>query len=79
MIIVLKPGTEEARIQELISMLEALGVIVQRNNGVDYTVLALIGDTTQVSQYPIETNDIVHKVVRIQEPFKRANRLFHPL
>ncbi|NLG37394.1 MAG: 3-deoxy-7-phosphoheptulonate synthase [Clostridiales bacterium] len=78
MIIVLKPGTEEARIQELVAMLEALGVIVQRNNGVDYTVLALIGDTTQVSQYPIETNDIVHKVVRIQEPFKRANRLFHP-
>lgn len=78
MIIVLKPGTREDRVGELVAALEAMGVAVQRNNGVDYTVLALIGDTSRISPAPIETNEIVHKVIRIQEPFKRANRLFHP-
>lgn len=77
MIIVLKPNSVEKSIQELIDLLLSFGVKVQRNNGVDYTVLALIGDTAGINTTPIEANTIVHKVIRVQEPYKRANRLFH--
>jgi 3-deoxy-7-phosphoheptulonate synthase len=77
MIIVLKPQSQENSIQELIDLLISFGVKVQRNNGVDYTVLALIGDTAEINITPIQGNAIVHKVIRVQEPYKRANRLFH--
>jgi 3-deoxy-7-phosphoheptulonate synthase len=77
MIIVLKPHSSENSIQSLIDLLISFGVKVQRNNGVDYTVLALIGDTAEINVAPIQQNEIVHKVIRVQEPFKRANRLFH--
>ena len=77
MIIVLKPHSPEQSIQNLIEHLISCGVKVQVNNGVDYTVLALIGDTSEISMEPLQTNEIVHKVIRVQEPYKRANRLFH--
>jgi len=77
MIIVLKPHSSEKSIQSLVELLLSFGVKVQRNNGVDYTVLALIGDTADINVAPIQQSDIVHKVIRVQEPFKRANRLFH--
>lgn len=77
MIIVLKPHSPEQSIQSLIEQLISCGVKVQVNNGVDYTVLALIGDTSEISMEPLQANEIVHKVIRVQEPYKRANRLFH--
>ncbi|MCK5128750.1 MAG: 3-deoxy-7-phosphoheptulonate synthase [Clostridiales bacterium] len=78
MIIMLKPNSEEEKIQKLIEQIEKKGLHVQRNNGVDYTVLALIGDTAGYNRSSLEVNEIVHKIIRVQEPFKRANRLFHP-
>lgn len=78
MIVILKPNTPEDKILELEKLLTRLGVRVQRNNGADYTVLALLGDTSQVAESPIQANEYVHRVMRVQEPFKQANRLFHP-
>ena len=78
MIVMLKPGSPEDKIQHLVELIEGMGVSIQRNNGVDYTVLALIGDTAGLEKSRIEANEIVHKIIRVQEPFKRANRLFHP-
>lgn len=78
MIVMLKPNSSEEKIQHLVDLIEGMGVSIQRNNGVDYTVLALIGDTASIEKSRIEASDIVHKIIRVQEPFKRANRLFHP-
>lgn len=74
----LKPNSQEEKIQQLVKQIEDMGVTIQRNNGVEYTVLALIGDTKGLNKAPIEVSDIVHKIIRVQEPYKRANRLFHP-
>lgn len=78
MILVLKPGTEEKKIEELIQTLESGHIRVERTKGVDYTILALIGDTRSVNEGSIENSNIVHRIIYVQEPYKQANRLFHP-
>ena len=78
MVIVLKPHASKQRIEALIYEIENEGLTVERAVGSDYTILGLVGDTTTVNIDRMKVNEIVHKVMRIQEPFKRANRLFHP-
>ena len=79
MIIVLKPTTTS---EQLLSFSEKLkndyDVKINRWDGVHSTVLGLIGDTTQVDIEYIEAQDIVESVKRVQEPYKKANRKFHP-
>ena len=78
MILVLKPKTEEEKILKLISTLEDIHIRVERTKGVDYNILALIGDTRTVNEGSIQSSDIVHRIIHVQEPYKQANRLFHP-
>lgn len=78
MIVVVKPRAEEVKIVELVSILEEKGFAVHRSDGVDYTILGLVGDTTSLNTSILEGNEIVKKIVRVQEPFKKANKLFHP-
>lgn len=79
MIIVLKKGAAEQSIVELKQFIESLGeVTVERSQGVDYTVLNLIGDTGSVAEAGVESHEIVDRVIRVAEPYKRANRRFHP-
>ncbi len=78
MIIILKANSPESKIEELATYLRSLGVVVERSVGMDYTVLNIIGDTNKISEAPIESNEIVHRVMRVTEPYKRANRMFHP-
>ncbi len=78
MILVLKPKTEEDKILELMKTLENENIRVERTKGVDYTILALIGDTRTVNEGSIESSGIVHRLIRVQEPYKQVNRLFHP-
>ncbi len=78
MIIVLEPNTPESVILDLTKEVETMGVQIQRNNGQSYTVLAVLGDTSKVKEAPILSNKFVHNLVRIQEPYKRANKIFKP-
>jgi 3-deoxy-7-phosphoheptulonate synthase len=79
MIIILKPHSPEEKIAELEKLVRGMGgVTVERSVGQDYTVLHVLGDTSAISEAPIEANEIVLKVLRVQEPYKRANRMFHP-
>ena len=79
MIIVLKSTTTP---EKLLSFTEKLkqdyDVRINRWDGVHSTVLGLIGDTTRVDIDYIEAQDIVESVKRVQEPYKKANRKFHP-
>ena len=79
MIIVLKPGVIQEDIQKLTSDLEKLGVKVDASQGASQTVLGLVGDTSIINDEAIKANRNVDKVIRVQEPYKRANRMFHPL
>lgn len=79
MIIVLKPSTT-AEQQLLFSnkLKENYGVKVNVWEGVHSTVLGLLGDTTQIDIEYIDAQGIVESVKRVQEPYKKANRKFHP-
>jgi 3-deoxy-7-phosphoheptulonate synthase len=79
MIIALKPGVSQEDIKKLASDLEQLGVKVDYSQGSSQTVLGLVGDTTVINDEALKANRLVEKVIRVQEPYKRANRMFHPL
>ena len=78
MITVLKPGTTEERRNQLIRWFEAQGLQVHTSIGVQQTVLGLIGDTSTVDVDMLRLLDIVESVMEISDPFKSANRKFHP-
>ncbi len=79
MIIILKPNSPEEKIQELIESLESKhNIQVQRMTGVNYSILGLLGDTSLLDIDPIQEKEVVKRVMRIQEPYKKVNRAFHP-
>jgi 3-deoxy-7-phosphoheptulonate synthase len=78
MIIALKPGVSQDDVQKLVADLEKFGVKVDYSQGASQTVLGLVGDTTVINDEALKANRLVEKVIRVQEPYKRANRAFHP-
>jgi len=78
MITVLKPSATEEQIEKLIKWLECQELSVNISKGDFYTVLGLIGDTSRVDTELLESLEMVDSVKRISEPFKSANRKFHP-
>ena len=78
MIAVLKPGTSDAQIENLSSWIKLQGLDVHLSRGSLHTVIGLVGDTTKIDAELLESLDIVESVKRISEPFKSANRKFHP-
>ena len=79
MIIVLKStATKEDSLLFKNKLEQEYGVKVNEWTGVESTVLGLIGDTTKIDIDYISAQDIVESVKRVQEPYKKANRKFHP-
>ena len=77
MIIVLKPQTEQERVEGLLSHLHAMGLGTNYSKGAYSTVIGLIGDTSTVDIRKLDALDYVEKVTRVSEPYKLANRKFH--
>jgi len=78
MIAVLKPSATTEQIENLTVWLESRGLSVHISKGEFYTILGLIGDTSQIDTELLSSLDMVDSVKRISEPFKNANRKFHP-
>ncbi len=78
MIAVLKQNVPQTQVDNLISWLEEQQIRVHISKGEFQTVLGLIGDTRDVDVELLEGLDIIQSVTRITEPFKSANRKFHP-
>ncbi len=78
MVIVMKPGTGKKEIDILVKELEKLDLNVGVTNGVGCTILGLVGDTTAVDMDKLSIHECVERVMRVQEPYKKANRKFHP-
>ena len=78
MVVVMRPGTKKQDIDALAAKLKELGLEVGITNGVGCTILGLVGDTTAVDMDKISINPHVERVMRVQEPYKKANRKFHP-
>ena len=78
MIIVLKPRTTEENVRRVEDMVRAKGLEVHTVVGEDLTIIGCIGDTVKVDARLFEVDKSVEKVIHVQEPYKLANRAFHP-
>ena len=78
MIAILKNGTTPAQTEHLIQWLKHMNLDVHVSHGHEVTVLGLVGDTSRVDIELLNSLEIVESVKRVSEPFKQANRKFHP-
>ena len=78
MIVILKQEARQAQIDRLTAFFNQMGLKVHLSQGEHSTIMGLVGDTTRVDEDMISTLDDVEAVRRIQEPYKKANRKFHP-
>ena len=79
MIIILKKDAPASQLDMLTSWLKERNLQVHHSEGTSQTILGLIGNTHHLDIDLIKQMEIVEDVKRIQEPFKNANRKFHPL
>ncbi len=78
MVVIMKQGVSQQEIDKLSAALTAQGVQVNPVYGTDVTILGLVGDTSHIDQDWIAANRNVERVMHVNEPFKKANRKFHP-
>lgn len=78
MILVLKPGSSREQTDELLNRIKSMGLDIHISVGVDTTIVGLVGDTTKLDRLYFSSYDIVQNVLKVTEPFKTANRMFHP-
>ena len=78
MIAVIKKGTTEKQLENLTSWLKSQGLDIHLSRGSSHTIVGLVGDTSKIDAELLENLEIIESVKRISEPFKSANRKFHP-
>ncbi|MBR6408479.1 MAG: 3-deoxy-7-phosphoheptulonate synthase [Clostridia bacterium] len=78
MILILKRDHDPQQLETLTAWLNTMGVSTHLSRGEFQTILGLVGDTSRVDIDLVKSMDIVEDAKRIQEPFKNANRKFHP-
>lgn len=78
MIVILKSRPNPEQLESLIAWLKDKGITIHTSVGESNTILGLVGDTSRLDIDLIAALDIVEDVKRVQEPYKNANRKFHP-
>lgn len=78
MIAVIKKGTTDAQLENLTSWLRSQGLDIHLSKGSTHTIVGLVGDTSKIDADLLGSLEIVESVKKISEPFKSANRKFHP-
>ncbi|MBE5802901.1 MAG: 3-deoxy-7-phosphoheptulonate synthase [Clostridiales bacterium] len=78
MIVILKQEARQEQIDKLTAFFNKMGLKIHLSQGEHSTIMGLVGDTSRIDEDMIVTLDDVEAVRRIQEPYKKANRKFHP-
>lgn len=78
MIIVMKPKTSMEEIEKIKTRILDLGCEIHESRGVNYHILGLIGNTSIIDADNLLAIDSVEKIIKVQEPFMKVNRIFHP-
>ncbi len=78
MIIVLKQDAPDVQVREFCHELEDMGLQINDSKGSDTHILGLIGDTKAIAESWVLANPVVETCRRVSEPYKKANRKFHP-
>ena len=79
MVIILKENPEKRQLDNLLQWIESQGVTPHITEGMHQTIVGLVGDTAKIDIDLLQQMEIIETVKRVQEPFKNANRKFHPL
>lgn len=78
MILVINNKASESEINFIKERILKMGCQVHESKGVNYHIIGVVGDTSNIETGIFETTETIDKVIRVQEPYKKANRLFHP-
>ncbi|MDO5709127.1 MAG: 3-deoxy-7-phosphoheptulonate synthase [Coriobacteriales bacterium] len=78
MIAIIKSSCTPEQLQHFVRWIEGRGFSTNVSRGDNETIVGIIGDTTQIDPFLLESMDIIERVQRVSEPFKKANRKFHP-
>ena len=78
MIIVMKTTATAKDVEKVSKIITDKGLKVSVVNGTEQSVIGVIGDTTKIDPRAIEVDMAVDHVMRVSEPYKLANRAFHP-
>ena len=78
MIIVLKPNSTQEQVSRVEALVKKRGLDTHIVVGTGQTIIGCIGDTSRIDPRLFEVNPYVDKVMHVQEPYKLANRAFHP-
>jgi 3-deoxy-7-phosphoheptulonate synthase len=78
MIAIVKDSATPDQLDHFVSWIEGRGFKTNVSRGENETIVGIIGDTTKIDPFLLESMDIVDQVRRVSEPFKKANRKFHP-
>ena len=78
MIAVVRESATADQLDQLVSWIEGRGFRTNVSQGASETIIGIIGDTTRIDPFILESMDIVERVQRVSEPYKLANRKFHP-
>lgn len=78
MILVINNHASEMEINVIKEKIYRMGCEVHESIGLNYHIIGVVGDTSDIDTSTFQTNKLVDKVIVVQEPYKKANRLFHP-
>ncbi|WP_417118607.1 3-deoxy-7-phosphoheptulonate synthase [Olsenella phocaeensis] len=78
MIVIVKESATPEQLDHFVSWIEDRGFRTNVSHGENETIVGIIGDTTRIDPFLLESMDIIDQVRRVSEPFKKANRKFHP-
>jgi 3-deoxy-7-phosphoheptulonate synthase len=78
MILVINNQASEKEIEDVKKKIHQFGCEVYESMGLNHHILGIVGDTSDIESGTFQTISIVDKVILVQEPYKKANRLFHP-
>ena len=78
MIVIMKPNASEEAVKRVTGIIESKGLTAHLSKGDQVTIIGVVGDKTRLYGSNIEITDGVDKVVSVTEPYKLANKKFHP-
>ena len=78
MIAILRKDVSNQAVDHIVSWIETKGLSCDVSRGENETIIGLVGDTTKIDPFLLESMDVVERVQRVSEPFKKANRKFRP-
>lgn len=78
MLVIISPKTSQNEVDKIKRKMEDLGCEVYDILGGDRYMLGLVGDTSKIDPHLIKGNRNIEQLIHVREPYKKANRIFHP-